>query len=303
MSLAQAIYIFVILICSSIAAQAAGERDLIIQNDMDNAEKQIHEKSEWDLTLSTEASTIKYVEHVLGTTFIKELGSMYGINAVLTYHPAVGNALNTEISDVYRLEAMFTYGKMDYRGAIQYSDGSSSPESFDGISDYMVEIRDLVGKDFNFNRQSTRLTPYIGAGYRSLFDASFANKPFGYDRRIQYIYAPIGAEIMTKLNDGWSIGADAEYDIFVRGFVTSYLGEIGLGDITNTQKGGYGLRGSVKLVKNSDHFNLFIEPYVRFWDIHASRWDSSTPFNGYFFIAEEPANTSFEIGGKLGIEF
>ena len=34
-----------------------------------------------------------------------------------------------------------------------------------------------MGKDFNFNHESTRLTPYAGAGYRQLFGNCTANKP------------------------------------------------------------------------------------------------------------------------------
>jgi hypothetical protein len=140
-----------------------------------------------------------------------------------------------------------------------------------------------------------------------LFD-TFSTFPGGYNRHIQYVYLPAGAEIMTKLGDGWSIGAEAEYDIFIHGSVESYLGELGLGDLQNTQKSGYGLRGSIKIVKNWNHrFNLFFEPYIRFWHIHASNIQASNPFSfggqEYVFIGQEPDNTSLEMGGKLGIEF
>ena len=261
-------------------------------------------KSEWVYTIAPEVSYIRYHEPGL----MKESGTMSGLSGIFTYHPPEGNPLNTEITDVYRFEAKFSYGKVSYHGGIEYSDGSSTPESFNGINDYMLEVRDIAGKDFDFNQQTTRLTPYFGAGYRSLYDAMVANKPYGYNRHIQYVYLPLGAEAMTKLMDGWSIGADAEYDLLIRGFATSYLETIGYGKLTNTQNNGYGLRGSIKLIKSEDRFNFILEPYVRFWHIQNSHGNSTVPFlyqgqeyvvNGY----DEPNNNSIEIGGSLGIEF
>jgi hypothetical protein len=256
----------------------------------------------WDLEITPESSYIRYHE----PTLMKETGNMYGINADFIYHPPKGNMLNTEITDMYRLDTMFSYGKVDYRGGY-VSNGVTVPAGFNGIDDYMVEIRGISGKDFFFNNGNTRLTPYIGGGYRSLYDSLYEFKPGGYDRRIQYLYFPTGGEIMTKLGNGWSIGADAEYDIFLRGFVTSYLETIGLGKLTNTQKNGYGVRGSIKILKNYGNFNFIFEPYVRFWHIQTSRLDTSTPFiyQGRWYIVNgwEPNNNSLELGGKLGIEF
>jgi hypothetical protein len=350
-------YIFFLLILFSIAvAQAAGQRDLIIQKTMDCVDNHLQQsvgitwndvcgapgayyqqhmeivnqqmdqvqgetpplnmpqddyrdfqisqkESEWVYKITPEVSYIRYHE----PGFMKESGVMSGINGSYTYRPIAGDVLNSEITDMYRLEGRFSYGKVDYNGGVQSSDGSSTPESFNGINDYMMEIRMLVGKDFIFNNQSTLLTPYLGGGYRFLFDSLYENKPYGYNRLIQYFYLPTGAEITTKLGDGWSIGADMEYDIFLGGLVESYLGGIGLGDLQNVQKTGYGLRGSIKLVKKRKRYNLILEPFVRYWTIHASNVGASKPFsyNGqeYVVFGEEPDNNSLEIGGKLGIEF
>lgn len=336
MTLSKTVYLLILLIFSSIPiAQAASERDLIIQKEMDSVSAQvqivnkqmdqvqgvitpqnltpqdvqtespqiIRKKPKWIYEIAPEVSSIRYHEHAL----MKETGVMFGSSGSFTYRPSVGDELYSKLTDMYRFEGMFTYGKVDYKGGIQHSNGSITPERHNGIDDYMVEIRGLIGKDFNFNNQSTLLTPYYGGGYRSLFDTFYENKPFGYNRRIQYLYFPTGVEVVTQLHDGWSIGADAEYDFFIRGFVNSYLGEIGYGDIQNTQKGGYGLRGSIKLIKNSDRYNLYLEPFFRYWNIHASRIDESTPFTiagqQFVLLGQEPHNTSLEIGTKVGIEF
>jgi len=252
----------------------------------------IPRKREMLYTFAPEISSITY--HEPG---VKEKGVFSGINGIVTYRPKKGNPLNSEISDVYRLEARFDYGKVNYDGGLQNSDGSyAGPDKFNGISDYMLELRGVIGKDYYFNYQLTRLTPYFGGGYRSLFDAFYANKPYGYNRRIQYAYLPIGSDVLQNLIDGWSVDANMEYDFLIQGTVTSYLGNIGEGNLTNTQKHGFGLRGSIKFIK-----------YFRYWHIHTSKLAASNPFydNGQQVVAigYEPDNNSLEVGGQMGVEF
>lgn len=351
-------YIFVLLTFSSIAiAQAAGDRDLIIQKEMDCVDKHLQQNSgigwndvcdvpesssqyqaqavnqQMDLAegngapqgivqqnnpsdspqfrtsgmvyeIAPEVSSITYREPALG---VKESGVMYGINGIATYRPPVGNPLNSDIANMYRLEGRFDYGKVNYNGFSDNGDGTVTPYTFNGISDYMTELRGLIGKDYFLNHEAIDLTPYVGFGYRQLFDAFYIAKPGGYNRRIQYDYIPAGADVMTKLKNGWSLGANAEYDFFIAGNVQSYLGNIGLGNLTNTQKHGYGMRYSIKLVKNWDRFNFIFEPYIRYWHIHNSKVQESDPFSyggqEYVLIGYEPDNNSTEIGGKFGIEF
>ncbi len=349
------LYVFILSIFSSLAvAQAAGGRDLIIQNELNCYDKHLPQdgginwndvcdmpvssdqdhiqivnqqmdqvqgisgqqttpqqyamldntqvaskKPEWVYAMSSEVSHISYHEPSL---HVSEKGMMYGIDGSYTYRPHEGNVFNSEISNMYRLEGRFSYGKVDYNGS--FSDGT--PYTFDGISDYLFEFRGLLGKDFFINNGSTTLTPYLGGGYRSLFD-TFSESPSGYNRRIQYLYIPTGFEVLTQLNDGWSIGGNLEYDFLAYGRVTSYLGELGLGDVSNNQKHGYGIRGSIKFIKKWDRINLIFEPFIRYWHIHNSDVQESTPFiyNGtqYVLVGLEPNNNSTEIGGKLGIEF
>jgi len=270
--------------------QAQQEHPLTIQEHRDNDYS--------GLAIAPETSYISYRESVHGSTFMKEKGVMSGINGSYTMRPAEGDFLHFDDIDVYRLDARFSYGKVKYEGS----------NVFNGNDDYMVETRGLLGKDFNFNHDSVRLTPYAGVGYRSLYDSFYEDKQVnGYNRWIQYLYIPMGAEVMTRLKDGWAIGADAEYDFFTLGRVTSYTGQIGLGNLVNTQKHGYGLRGSFKLEKKWSHFNFILEPYFRYWHIHNSHIQQSTPFifNGqyYVLVGYEPDNTSEEIGAKLTIEF
>lgn len=305
----KAVYILSLLVLSSVVpAQASSGRDLIIQKALDKTERIIAQQDpdpqipEKVIAIAPEVSYIKYHEHGL----MRESGAMSGINGSYTYHPREGNILNNEIINMYRVEGRFSYGKVDYQGGVEHEDGSVTPQSFNGINDYMFEIRSLMGKDYYMGR-SKILTPFFGAGYRSLYDSLSENKPFGYNRQIQYLYVPIGAQATADLTNGWSLKAIAEYDFLIRGYVTSYLGEVGLGDLQNRQTSGFGMRGSIKLVKRTKYFNVTLEPFIRYWSIHASHIGQSTPFTldgqNFVFLGEEPPNTSVEVGGKLGIEF
>ncbi|MBF0503886.1 MAG: hypothetical protein HQL14_02170 [Candidatus Omnitrophica bacterium] len=247
--------------------------------------------------IAPETSYISYRESVEGATFVKEKGAMNGLNANYTLHLPEGESLYSQILSFSRFEGRFSYGKIEYMGS----------NDFKGIDDYMAEVRTLFGKDYHIKKISTTLTPYVGFGYRSLFDSFYEDKPGGYARWIQYLYIPTGAEVTTEMKNGWSISVKGEYDFFAYGYVTSYLGKMGLGDVSNPQKHGYGLKGSLKVVKRFKYFNLFLEPFVRYWHIKDSNFEWSTPFyigsTRFHIGGTEPDNTSTEIGGRVGIEF
>ena len=67
--------------------------------------------------------------------------------------------------------------------------------------------------------QNLRLTPYLGAGYRYLFNEGSGRRTttghFGYDREANYYYSPIGVAIQSRRNPcitQWLYGAKFEYD-------------------------------------------------------------------------------------------
>ena len=278
------------------------DRAEIINQQMDQAENPPKHARNPEITygFAPEISYIRYREPGLR---VKEQGNMFGINTSYTYRPKPGSPLNSEISDVYRAEGRFSYGKVKYIGSL----GDGTPFTFSGIDDFMVELRGLIGKDYTLQKLSTRLTPYWGLGYRSLFDSLRESGPSGYDRWIQYFYLPTGLEGITQLNNGWALGANAEYDFLLHGNVSSYLSQAGLGDVQNAQRHGYGVKGSFKIIKKLAKVNLILEPYIRFWHIRNSETQPSKPFlfNGKYYVVYglEPNNNSTEIGARLGIEF
>ncbi|MBU1056979.1 MAG: autotransporter outer membrane beta-barrel domain-containing protein [Proteobacteria bacterium] len=234
----------------------------------------------WEL--GAELSSIKYEEPGL----MEETGVMIGIGGSYTYHNNI----------MFKAEGVFKYGQVDYEGGLQ--DGT--PLNVDNIDDYIVEIRGLGGYDFPVST-STTLTPYIGLGYRYLFDDFSAASIYGYGRESNYLYSPIGIKTLTKLQNGWSIGVTVEYDLFWSGKQTSSMSDFqpGFNDVENDQNDGYGLRGSITLQKS----NFIIEPFVRYWNIDDSDPSVLTYYGYPVNIIYEPENNSTEIGLKLAWEF
>jgi len=237
----------------------------------------------WEV--GTEISHITYKEPGI----MEEKGMMHGIFGSYIYRSGF----------MLKAEGRFSAGQVDYDGELQ--DGT--PYTIDNINNYGLEFRGLAGYDFPILKASI-LTPYIGIGYRNLYDAG-SKDPAGYDRDSNYIYSPIGIEVVTDLDDKWSIGATAEYDIFWRGKQISYLSDAnaGLSDPENTQRKGYGVRGSIKLMKRGEKFDFAIEPFIRYWKIEESDISAVTYYGNIVAYGYEPDNNSTEIGCKLAVMF
>jgi hypothetical protein len=252
------------------------------------------QKHTWEL--GPEISYIKYKE----PSVMEEKGMMYGIVGSYTYH----NKL------MLKADGRFSYGQVDYKNS----------GTLDNIDDYILELRGLGGYDFSVFTAST-LTPYIGIGYRYLnddFAGTTSTGALGYERESNYIYSPIGVEVITPLKNNWSVGAVLEYDIFWQGKQKSHLsdarcynsvwGYYTLPDVENDQDKGYGIRGSIKFQKKGEKLDFVIEPYIRYWNIKKSNevTTSTISENGLWIItstAVEPKNNSTEIGCKLAVKF
>ncbi len=232
--------------------------------------------------MGIELSNITYKE----PDYMEESGNMLGIIGSYIYHNDV----------MLGIEGVFKYGQVDYEGRLQ--NGTSF--STNNIDDYIVEIRSLGGYDFEVS--ATIITPYVGLGYRYLFDGMGAVYEYGYDRESTYLYSPIGIVTSTTLQNGWSLGVTLEYDIFWKGVQKSHMSDLNYGynDIKQDQDSGYGVRGSIKFQKAQ----FLIEPFVKYWSIDDS--DVSTlllhgyPTGKRYF---EPKNNSTEIGLKISWQF
>jgi hypothetical protein len=148
------------------------------------------------------------------------------------------------------------------------------------------------------------VTPFFGLGYRFWYDN--LESRFAYRRKVQYLYSPVGLETNSLLSDRWSWGLKAEFDLFWRGWVKSYLSDVSsaFNDPSNRQEKGYGLRGSVYLRREvSRQTTLSIEPFIRYWDIDDS--DTAPITLGGILIGGgyEPANQTIETGLQVSILF
>lgn len=241
-------------------------------------------KHNWEI--GPEVSYIRYEE----PDVMKEEGIMYGLGGSYTYH----NNL------MLKGEANGGYGEVDY--------SSTESGTIDNIPDYKFEVKGLAGYDFPVF-DATYFTPFAGVGYRYLNDDSSgmlsSTRAAGYERESNYFYTPVGFELLTNLNNGWLLGGSVEYDYFWAGKQKSHLGDAvaGLNTVENDQEDGWGIKGSVKIKKEGESMDFFVEPFVRYWHIDQSN-DSNVTYNGVIVgYGYEPQNTSFEAGAKLAVSF
>ena len=244
--------------------------------------------SEFDV--SPEISYIKYEEPNVAT----EQGAMYGVSTAYTARFPGKLVLG--------VDGRASFGQVDY--------DSNGTGSINNIWDYILEGRGTVGYDLQV-MDSTRVTPYAGLGYRFLRDevGGFVSTTGarGYDRQSQYFYLPIGVKTMTAFANEWFLGLNAEFDVFLDGTQKSELGDAlsGLATLQNDQNHGYGIRGSVQVVKAGDKYDFFVEPFVRYWNIGDSDFTAVTTTGGtpIGVVGYEPKNHSTEIGAKAGVHF
>lgn len=178
-----------------------------------------------------------------------------------------------------------TYGKVDYVGS-----GTSTKDYYKGRAEGYIDYR--VNK---------RFSPFVGLGYRHLFDASGGSTSStgatGYDRLSQYLYAPIGARV--DLTDKLSV--KAQYNLFLKGRQTSYFSTASstASDATNNQNSGWGTDFTANY-QIDDTWSTY--GFFRYWDIKKS--DTSTYTNaGVTYAGYEPQNTTEEIGVGVAYGF
>jgi hypothetical protein len=280
----------------------ASQDAFIYTDDAPDLEPPIRKENIWEAGI--EGSAIVYEEPGL----MNEKGNMYGVFLNYTHRSRQNSQINhiKEILrdpnkiNVYKLDLKLSGGEIDY--------DSQGTGSATGWRNYMFEVRGMIGYDLNFSNQM-RFTPYMGLGYRYLRDDGGGDITttghFSYDREANYFYAPIGVLANYTLVPGWILDVILEYDLFISGEQKSHLGDVSTSyeTLTNSQKRGYGLRGSFKITKEMESVDVFIEPFVRYWDIADS---DIRPVIYSGFVVDyglEPENTSTEYGIKFGVQF
>jgi hypothetical protein len=278
-----------------------------------------HQQSKHQFELSTEVYRYKYTENI----GVKVSGVKGGLSGAYQYRLFDNSEIETlkdfltpsNKPNIFRLEARTSYGKVDY-------DGSGT---WGGIPDLNFETRGLVGMEIPVER-NLLFVPYGGIGYRYLYN-DFSKYPAsivdgqqyysGYDRQSTYIYIPLGLEAKTKFAQKWSLAVKGEFDWFIWGKQISHLEDSvdendvksGYDKLENTQKHGLGWRMSLRLMRETGPFDLFVEPFIRYWHIEDSEVSlitasGSAICQGNLCAAGlEPDNKTWEYGLNLGAKF
>lgn len=213
--------------------------------------------------------------------FAKLTGNRAGITGAYTYAD--------ERHLFSRLEGRISYGRLKYEGSGTMTD----------VPDWIAELRLVAGKDFLAGNRLA-FSPYLGFGYRFLFDdlRGYSDTgAVGYRRYSNYLYAPIGATLRVRAAGDLVVAPNVEYDLFIHGTQISKLsdtGIAGLGDVTNEQTQGYGYRGYLMF----EYGHLAFGPWLHYWKVKNSDVECTSLFCGL-----EPKNWTREWGAELRFRF
>lgn len=228
--------------------------------------------------------------HYSEPNFARLDGAEFGLDATYAYKWSDGL--------VFKANVIADFGSLDY--------ASNGTGTSSGTTLYEQDYRALFGDQLQFGRYNTVL-PYIGLGFRMLFDGNgeqiSSTGNFGYDRRSEYLYVPLGATFDFKLGS-WRIMPTAEYDYLIHGWQTSYLRDLGFDqNLENDQTHGYGLRGDLMFKPPINFYNLTVGPYVRYWNIGESNQQPLSVGGVPAGYALEPQNETTEVGLRASIRF
>lgn len=204
------------------------------------------------------------------------------------------------------------------KGDIRYANGDVDYESngtgtSEGNPDWYTEWRLTSGYEFAFG--SHTLSPYVGLGYRYLYNdmrGLTSTGHVGYRRESRYVYLPIGLKHAVTFSPRSRLVTTIEYDYLIEGRQKSvlsdtegYYGWVEVGDVTNKQDRGRGVRLSSMFHTHGWSFG----PYASYWKIAqsdvASNVSQHVSLPGWVIIQYwiEPENTTREAGVKVSYTF
>jgi hypothetical protein len=234
-----------------------------------------------------------------GDVAINISGVKYGASLdYIVEHPLSNIHVSSDIpEDILKmifinLQLRFMIGNVDYNGGWIDENGIKQPHRLYGLQDYYLDSRFLTGLTIPLKNTDFKLYPYLGIGYRYLYnDMRYNDHLYGYQRVSQYLYVPLGMNARYRYDKDWAFSFNAEYDLFCSGKQTSAAS----GYVLNyNQNKGYGLRFSSRAAREVKNVTLFVEPFLRYWHIACSE------------IVDkgcEPKNYTREFGVQLGVQF
>lgn len=257
------------------------------------------------LNTSTDLFYAKYVE----PDVMEQRGVLWGASGSYTYRPNKTDLLYLHSLNMYQMEGMVAAGKFNYEAEAASQAGLQIKDK----DDFMFELRGILGREYVDGKKIIGL--YSGVGYRYLNDDDDGELHivgssgfYGYERESNYIYIPIGASLSVPIDRKNSFTIKGEYDAFIFGWQVSHLSDgnpylsLPNEDVTNDQKRGFGLRGSIQFLHNAERWRFSVEPFFRFWNIEDSEVVRAFVDGGFSNVLE-PENKTFESGVRLGVEF
>ncbi len=239
--------------------------------------------------LSVTGSSYLYEEPTLNVSMT---GDKFGLNHTGT--------LQLKNDWFLKEDVRFAYGKVDYVGT-----GIQS-----GAPDWYYEVRGLLGRDVQVS--SVVLSPYIGFGYRYLFNdvrGYSSTGSAGYRRESNYYYMPLGVTHRLQMKDQAVLSTTVEFDYLLWGEQLTRLSDlIGQGgfvnaaDTTNRQRSGYGLRLNMMYEMSDWGFG----PFIHYWNIADSdvTYQVMTDALGPALVSlREPKNQTTEYGFRVMFRF
>jgi hypothetical protein len=212
-------------------------------------------------------------------------------------------------------EGSFSLGNVIYNGSSQ---NKLVKIRVDCYLDFYMEHRLLYGLSLiPFNNEYLAVMPYLGCGFRNLFNRisdfyyiqedGSRGKISGYNRYSMYFYIPLGIKLKMDLNNGWLFSVNPEFDWVLLGHQISDIDDGSGKAMKNAQHKGYGLRASIIISKKMNNkYTLFFGPFVKYWNIDISEKKSGIVKEDgvikhkYYF---EPKNNTMEYGIRVGIVF
>ncbi len=192
-------------------------------------------------------------------------------------------------------------GALDLRvmGGTGEYDGDSradpgGPDLDEDTSEFLYEIEYRLG-----HHATSWAAPFAGIGYRRW--QHDINGAEGYDRRLEYIYSPVGVQFDGTLGGRgfWQLYAAYNFlwDGRIKSDFTDAASQSVGGDARNSLSGGGGFDISLMLsYKLETGATVGVRPFLRYWDI-----DSSSTHGGTG--NEEPEHEITSVGALLFITF
>jgi len=197
--------------------------------------------------------------------------------------------------------------------------GDASPCTESGDSDWYMEARGLVARDFIGRKWA--LSPFAGLGVRHLSNGTTGVDGFRTD---DYLYLPVGTTARTKVASKSALSFTLEYDQLLHGWQTTRNSALGGGfvpatatapaftidgfsDVSFDQHSGWALRASAKYQLTS---RWSVEPSYVHWNVNASPPNDVT---ATFTVNQvtvqeqlgfyEPLNVTNEFAVKVGFHW